>query len=60
MSESNQNHFTIHVLLSTGIRKNYQMPQNTTVSDLINQINCDSTVEKQPDKIISIIYYLNR
>ena len=51
-----QKNITIHVFLSTGYRRKYNMPLTSSISDLINQINLDSSVEKPADKVISVIY----
>lgn len=50
------NQIHVNALLSTGPRAVYDIPSESSVSDLIDIIKQDSTIEKPPNKIISIIH----
>ena len=54
--EENQQ-ILIHAMFSTGVKADYTLKPNSTVSDLINMVTLDSSVEKPPNKVISIIYF---
>lgn len=46
----------VSAMFSDGSRVSYEINKETTVSDLISMIKSDKTVEKPPNRTISIIY----